>query len=164
MLILIVGCSRYLLKFLSSPLISSSLFSFPHLSSPHLSSPLLSSSHLISSHLIFSYLILSRCAVCWSGVCTDGVHPGGLSARQHPLWCHPRTRASLYLPRNCCLLFHSVYPDYVGYLNVVVPVVMCRQISNISHTKSQNCKVSRLVLQLYLSNPLKPGVKLRRKM
>ena len=36
--------------------------------------------------------------------------------------------------------------------------------SNISHTKSQNLDVSRLVLQLSLSNPLKPGVKSRMKM
>ena len=34
-----------------------------------------------------------------------------------------------------------------------------RQLSNISDTKSQNLNVSRLVLQLYLPNPLKPGVK-----
>ena len=33
------------------------------------------------------------------------------------------------------------------------------QTSNISHTKSPNFNVSRLVLQLSLSNPLKPGVK-----
>ena len=39
-----------------------------------------------------------------------------------------------------------------------------RQISNISHTNSQNLIVSRLVLQLSLPNPLKPGVKLRMKM
>ena len=34
-----------------------------------------------------------------------------------------------------------------------------RQTSNISHTKPQNLKVSRLVLQLSLPNPVKPGVK-----
>ena len=39
-----------------------------------------------------------------------------------------------------------------------------RQISNISHTKFPNINVSRLVLQLYLPNPLKPGVKSRMKM
>ena len=39
-----------------------------------------------------------------------------------------------------------------------------RKISNISHTKSQNLNVSRLVLQLSLPNPTKPGVKLRMKM
>ena len=33
-----------------------------------------------------------------------------------------------------------------------------RQISNISRTKSQNLNVSRLVLELSLPNPLKPGV------
>ena len=38
-----------------------------------------------------------------------------------------------------------------------------RQISNIHRTKSQILAVSRLVLQLYLSNPLKPGIKLRMK-
>ena len=34
-----------------------------------------------------------------------------------------------------------------------------RQTSHISHTKSQNLNVSRLVLQLSLSSPLKQGVK-----
>ena len=38
------------------------------------------------------------------------------------------------------------------------------QTSNISHTKSQNSNVSHLILQLSLSNPLKPGVKSRMKM
>ena len=39
-----------------------------------------------------------------------------------------------------------------------------RQISNISHTKSQNLNVSRLALQLYLRNLLKPAVQSRMKM
>ena len=39
-----------------------------------------------------------------------------------------------------------------------------RKISNIRRTKSQNLNDSRLVLQLSLSNPLKPGVKSRMKM
>ena len=38
-----------------------------------------------------------------------------------------------------------------------------RQISNISRTKSQNFNVSRLILQLPLPNPFKPGVKSRMK-
>ena len=38
------------------------------------------------------------------------------------------------------------------------------QISNISHTKSQNFNVFRLVLQLSLYNLVKPGVKSRMKM
>ena len=37
-------------------------------------------------------------------------------------------------------------------------------ISNISRTISQNLNVSRLVLQLYLCNILKPGVESRMKM
>ena len=39
-----------------------------------------------------------------------------------------------------------------------------RQISNIGRTKSQHLDVPRLVLQLSLPKPLKPGVKLRMKM
>ena len=39
-----------------------------------------------------------------------------------------------------------------------------RKIANIRRTESQNLTVSRLVLQLYLPNPMKPGVKSRMKM
>ena len=39
-----------------------------------------------------------------------------------------------------------------------------RQISNISRTKSQILNASRLVVQLYLCNILKPGIKSRMKM
>ena len=39
-----------------------------------------------------------------------------------------------------------------------------RKISNIRRTKSPNLNVSRLVLPLYLPNPVKLGVKLRMKM
>ena len=39
-----------------------------------------------------------------------------------------------------------------------------RNISIIKSTKSQKLNVSRLALQLSLSNPLKPGVELRMKM
>ena len=39
-----------------------------------------------------------------------------------------------------------------------------RKISNISRTKSENLIFSRLVLQLFVPNPLKPGVKSRMKM
>ena len=39
-----------------------------------------------------------------------------------------------------------------------------RKVSNIRRTKSQNSNASRLILQLSLPNPLKPGVKLRMKM
>ena len=46
----------------------------------------------------------------------------------------------------------------------VATVLTYRKISNISHTKFQDLNVSRLVLSLSLSNPLKPGVKSRMKM
>ena len=39
-----------------------------------------------------------------------------------------------------------------------------RKVSNIRRTKSKNLNASRLILQLSLPNPLKPGVKLRTKM
>ena len=39
-----------------------------------------------------------------------------------------------------------------------------RKISNIRRIKSQNLNVCRLVLQLSLPNPMKPGVKSRMKM
>ena len=39
-----------------------------------------------------------------------------------------------------------------------------RKISNISRAKSPNLNVSRLVLQMSLPNPTKPGVKSRMKM
>ena len=41
---------------------------------------------------------------------------------------------------------------------------MYRKVSNIRRTKSQNLNASRLILQLSLPTPLKPGVKLRMKM
>ena len=37
-------------------------------------------------------------------------------------------------------------------------MIMYRQIFNLKRTQSQNIDVSRLVLQLFLLNPLKPGV------
>ena len=39
-----------------------------------------------------------------------------------------------------------------------------RQFSNIRRSQSPNINISRLILQLSLPNPLKPGVKLRMKM
>ena len=39
-----------------------------------------------------------------------------------------------------------------------------RQISNLSRTKSQKLNVFRLVLQLFVPNAMKPGVKSRMKM
>ena len=51
-------------------------------------------------------------------------------------------------------MYRILYDDISGY----------RQISNIKRNKSQNLKVSRLVLQLYFHLLLKPGVKSRMKM
>ena len=46
----------------------------------------------------------------------------------------------------------------------LIPDPNYRKVSNIRRTKSQNSNASRLILQLSLPNPLKPGVKLRMKM
>ena len=43
-------------------------------------------------------------------------------------------------------------------------IITYRQVSNIRRTKSQTLNVSCLGLQLFLSNPLKPGIKSRMKM
>ena len=52
-------------------------------------------------------------------------------------------------------LYNSADPVYLSWTN------NDRQLPNIRGTQSQNINVSRLVLQLSLPNPLKPGVKLR---
>ena len=49
-------------------------------------------------------------------------------------------------------------------LYCIVKYLHYRKVSNISHTKSENLNASRLIFQLSLPNPLKPGVKLRMKM
>ena len=50
------------------------------------------------------------------------------------------------------------------WLSYVMSFSYYRKVSNIRRTKSQNLNASRLILQLSLPNPLKPGVKLRMKM
>ena len=57
---------------------------------------------------------------------------------------------------------HSV--AWVMYHNSVPLFGIYRKISNIRRTKSPNLNVSRLVFQLSLPNPMKPGVKSRMKM
>ena len=48
--------------------------------------------------------------------------------------------------------------------STAVNVHTVKHLIKLSHSKSQNLDVSRLVLQLFLPNPLKPGVKPRTKM
>ena len=50
------------------------------------------------------------------------------------------------------------------YIKAALEQISYRQISNIRRTKSQTLNVSCLVLQLSLPNPLKPGIKSRKKM
>ena len=68
------------------------------------------------------------------------------------------------------MLFVTWQPFYLDLIYSWVvqklshPTETYHQISNISCTKSQNLNVSRLVLELSLPNPSKPGVKSRMKM
>ena len=62
----------------------------------------------------------------------------------------------------------SIYPPYTrftlaGTILLQQVEIYYRKISNIRRTKSQNLNNYRLVLQLSLPNPLKPGVKSRMK-
>ena len=47
--------------------------------------------------------------------------------------------------------------------NIIHKQTAYRQFSNIRRTQSPNINVSRLILQLSLPNPLKPGINLRMK-
>ena len=58
--------------------------------------------------------------------------------------------------------FNTKIPSSWGILRMHEQLEYCR-ISNIIHTKSPNLTVSRLILQLTLPNPMKPGIKSRMK-
>ena len=62
------------------------------------------------------------------------------------------------------LFYMDVITHQYTNFSFTVVEVKYRQISNITRTQSPNINVSRLVLQLSLPNPMKPGVKLRMKM
>ena len=53
---------------------------------------------------------------------------------------------------------------YEAIKPLMTAIVTYRRISNIRRTGSPNSDVSRLVLQMSLPNPIKPGVKSRMKM
>ena len=67
-----------------------------------------------------------------------------------------------------CITFLSllIYWSCIFIIYAVLHIVICtyRKISNIRRTSSPNLNVCHLVLQMYLPNPLKPGVKSRMKM
>ena len=67
-------------------------------------------------------------------------------------WC-----SCIQCPRHDRYVMRSGYPTHLMLANY-------SQISNISCIKSQNWNVSRLVLQLTLSNPLKSGIESRMEM
>ena len=67
------------------------------------------------------------------------------------------------------LVFTDKNLEHVGHRSVFLALAVpihdgYRRISNIRRTEPPNVDVSRLVLQLSLPNPIKPGVKSRMKM
>ena len=64
----------------------------------------------------------------------------------------------------CCLFSTKALSEPKGQCRWVSARKMYRKLSNIRRTKFQNFNDSRLVLQLFLSYPLKPGVKSRMKL
>ena len=67
---------------------------------------------------------------------------------------------------RCCRQVTSIrgFKTFLGNNSLREPMLTYRKISNIRRTKSPNLNVSRLVLQLSLPNPMKPGFKSRMKM
>ena len=74
---------------------------------------------------------------------------------------------SNYLSMACNMKIPWIWYDTAGYSNITASFTLSlsyyRQTSNISDAKCPNLNVSRLVLQLSLPNPLKPGVNLKMK-
>ena len=60
--------------------------------------------------------------------------------------------------------YHQAAISGVSYNIIIMTKTVYRQFPNIRRTQAQNINVSRLVWQLSLPNPMKPGVKLRMKM
>ena len=58
---------------------------------------------------------------------------------------------------------HPMIPSLTGTESRIFCENYCK-ISNIGHTQNQTLNDSRLIMQLPLPNPLKPGVKSRMKM
>ena len=61
-------------------------------------------------------------------------------------------------------IFCTCFSNHLHEDFSILVILLYRKISNIRRTKSPNLHVSRLVLQLPLSNAMKPGVKSRMKM
>ena len=57
---------------------------------------------------------------------------------------------------------HQLFETWVGPVGTETGIY--NQTSNIRGIKSQKLNIFHLVLQLFLSNPLKPGIELRMKM
>ena len=68
------------------------------------------------------------------------------------------------LRRMHLAFMHHKYKNIQSLSRCNGVVLAYRQFSNIRRTQFQNINGSRLVLQLPLPNPLKPGIKLRMKM
>ena len=72
--------------------------------------------------------------------------------------CHCLPRSNTSTTYAISVWSNDAFIDYIQ-----ANACTCHQISNVSHTKSQNLNLSHLILQLSLPNSLKPGVKSRMK-
>ena len=79
-------------------------------------------------------------------------------------WYQGNHGVLVYSGRLVVILDKIECTDNVIIRPMLLSNIMYRKISNIRRTKSQTLNVSRLVLQLSLPNPMKPGVKSRKKM
>ena len=121
--------------------------------------PCCTQNHLVAevgtrhSQQILSNQLCRLCISLWYKLwCRLGIseyHPINIQHKTQDIW--PALSWQIFKMRLCHktpYITHHILEDYC-------------QISNKRHTKSPNLNVSRLVLQLSLPNPLKPGVKSR---
>ena len=89
------------------------------------------------------------------------------SYRNPPAQCEVNQHSNVHVVGLVSRILSSNVASFTGPLwgasEINRPKIYC-QISNIRRTKPQTLNVSHLVLQLSLSSPLKPGIKLRMKM
>ena len=103
---------------------------------------------------------LSRGQTWWrTDGLTDGRTDAGNDNTRRPILASGKNCCEIGLLRNTSLEWFIV-----KYHNAICVRAIVQSISNISGTQPQNLYVSRVVFQLSLPNPLKPGVKSRMEM
>ena len=86
--------------------------------------------------------------------------PGGTKSSPEPIM----PNVDLLSLRSSVIPMRAILQEMCDITHYILKIIIYRQISKIRHTKFQNLNISRLVLQLFLCNILKPGVKSKMKM